>query len=87
VYFQLYNPSVTRQYANRDPEEEAVRAFRLFVGDESSGKIGLRSLRRVCKEIGQNIGDEELQAMIDEFDEDQDGYCTPLYIFLYIFAL
>lgn len=65
---------MTRQYANRDPDEEALRAFKLFVGEDSSGKIGLRSLRRVCKEIGQNIGDEELQAMIDEFDEDQDGY-------------
>ena len=66
---------MTRQYACRDPEEEALRAFKLFTGDDSSGKIGLRNLRRISKEIGQNIGDEELQAMIDEFDEDQDGYC------------
>ena len=66
---------MTRQYACRDPEEEALRAFKLFAGDDSSGKIGLRNLRRISKEIGQNIGDEELQAMIDEFDEDQDGYC------------
>lgn len=65
---------MTRKYSERDPEEEALRAFRLFVGEESSGKIGLRNLRRVCKDIGQNIGDEELQAMIDEFDEDQDGF-------------
>ena len=65
---------MTRKYSERDPEEEAVRAFKLFVGGDSSGKIGLRNMRRVCKEIGQNMGDEELQAMIDEFDEDQDGY-------------
>ena len=65
---------MTRKYSERDPEEEASRAFDLFVGGDSSEKIGLRNLRRVCKEIGQNVSDEELQAMIDEFDDDQDGY-------------
>ena len=65
---------MTKKYKDRDPEEEALRAFRLFVGEDSSGKISVRSLRRVCKEIGQNINDEELQAMVDEFDEDSDGF-------------
>ena len=64
---------MTKKYKERDPEEEALRAFQLFVGDDSTGKISLRCLRRVCKEIGQNINDEELQAMVDEFDEDNDG--------------
>jgi centrin-3 len=33
----------------------------------------LRNLKRVAKEIGEQIDDEELQAMIEEFDLDQDG--------------
>jgi centrin-3 len=40
---------------------------------EGTGKIGLRNLRRVSKEIGETLEDDELQAMIDEFDLDQDG--------------
>ena len=70
--------------------DEIRRAFQLF-DDDNTGKISLRNLRRVAKEIGDRLEDDELcvsralhlshyansypfrQAMIDEFDLDQDG--------------
>ena len=30
-------------------------------------------MKRVARELGENLSEEELQAMIDEFDRDQDG--------------
>jgi centrin-3 len=30
-------------------------------------------MRRISRELGENLSDDELQAMIDEFDADQDG--------------
>ena len=31
----------------------------------------VKNLRRVARELGEQLSDEELQAMIDEFDKDQ----------------
>uniref|UniRef100_UPI00358E67ED centrin-3-like isoform X9 n=1 Tax=Myxine glutinosa TaxID=7769 RepID=UPI00358E67ED len=64
---------MTEKLLTRDPTEELARAFRLF--DESgTGHISLRDLRRVTRELGEDVPDEELRSMIDEFDTDGDGY-------------
>ena len=63
---------VTDWMLARDPQEEIFKAFRLF-DDDDSGKISLRKLRHVARELGETMTDEELRAMIDEFDKDGDG--------------
>ena len=49
-----------------------MKAFRLF-DDEEKGKISFRNLKRVAKELGETMTDEELMEMIEEADRDGDG--------------
>ena len=72
IVFDDFLDIMTEKIRNRDPVEEILKAFKLF-DEDGTGKVSLRNLKRVARELGENLSDDELQAMIDEFDKDQDG--------------
>lgn len=72
IEFQDFLELMTVKMAERDPREEIMKAFRLF-DDDQTGKISLKNLKRVARELGETMTDEELQEMIDEADRDGDG--------------
>ena len=37
------------------------------------GKISFRNLKRITRELGENLTEEELREMIEEADRDGDG--------------
>jgi len=72
ITFHDFMELMTVKMSEKDSREEILKAFRLF-DDDSTGKISFRNLKRVARELGETITDEELQEMIDEADRDGDG--------------
>ncbi|XP_012370815.1 calcium-binding protein 1-like [Octodon degus] len=70
--FSDFLTMMTQKMSEKDTKEEILKAFKLFDDDET-GTISFRILKRVAKELGENLTDEEPQEMIDEADRDGDG--------------
>lgn len=70
--FPQFQTVMAQKILARDPREEILRAFELF-DEGGKGKINLGDLRRVARELGEGLEEEELAAMIEEFDLDGDG--------------
>lgn len=67
-----FQAEAARRIFGRDPQEEISRAFALFDQD-GKGRIDLEDLRRVAHELGEGLQEEELRAMIEEFDIRGEG--------------
>lgn len=72
ISFADFLQVMTVKMAEKDSNEEILKAFRLF-DDDDTGKISFKNLKRVAKELGENLNDEELREMLDEADLDGDG--------------
>jgi centrin-3 len=75
ISFDEFIDIMTEKFSERNPKEEAIMAFDLF-DEDKKGKINLKNLKKAVKEINENLTENELKAIIDEFDTDNDGYIT-----------
>jgi centrin-3 len=72
VSFDTYLEIMTDVASRRDPQEEMKKAFTLFAGEK--GLISVQDLKRVCKQLGEKMSEEELGAMVAEFDRWVGGW-------------
>lgn len=64
-----YVCALTLTQSDKDSREDVNKVFNLF-DDDNSGKISLRNLKRVAKELGETMSDAELLEMIERADAD-----------------
>jgi len=66
---------MTAKMSDRDTKEDLQKVFKLFLGDDDkSDRIALKHLKRVARELNENMSDDELNEMIVRADLDRDGY-------------
>ncbi len=63
---------MTARVSNKDTREDLKKVFHLF-DDEKTGYISMKNLKRVIRDLGENIDEQELQEMIEKADADHDG--------------
>lgn len=74
IDFDEFIDMMTAKMSDRDTKEDLQKVFRLFLGDdEKADKIALKHLKRVARELNENMSDEELNEMIARADLDRDG--------------
>jgi centrin-1 len=72
IEFDEFLHLMTARISEKDSREDIGKVFKLF-DDEKTGYIGIKNLRRIAKELGETMDDNELQEMIDRADTDNDG--------------
>merc|ERR1712151_561409 len=65
IEFPEFLEMMTGKMGEKDTKEEIMKVFKLFDND-STGKVSFSNLKRVAKELGENMTEEELQDMIQQ---------------------
>lgn len=63
---------MTKRVNDKDTRVNIAKIFALY-DDERTGYISIKNLRRIAQELGETIGEEELQELITRADTDGDG--------------
>ena len=74
IDFDEFIDMMTAKMSDKDTREDLKKVFDLFLGDdEKADKIELKHLKRVAKELNENMTKDELNEMITRADTDRDG--------------
>ena len=69
--FEEYMDVMIDKDENKDPETEMKKAFKVLC-EEGMDKITMKSLSKICVDLGEKIDEEELQEMINEANKEQE---------------
>merc|ERR1711874_70476 len=72
VDFEEFLKSITDKLGDKETRAGIQKIFNLF-DEDKTGTISLRNLKRVSKELGETMTDEELREMLERADGDGDG--------------
>jgi centrin-1 len=70
--FEEFLDLMVNRVSRKDTKQDIRKIFNLF-DEEKTGYITIKTLKKVIKDLGENIDESELQEMIQKADLDKDG--------------
>ena len=65
ISFDDFVDAINDKLGDKESKEGIRRIFGLFIDDPNAETITLSSLKKISKELGENISDEELKYMLE----------------------
>merc|ERR1712014_179655 len=75
INFDDFLDAITAKLGDKETRDGIGKIFNLF-DDDKTGSISLKNLKRVSKELGETMSEEELREMIERADSNGDGCIT-----------
>ena len=75
IDFEHFIELMTARFSERDTREDILKVFKLF-DDGGEGYIDIMGLKKISKELGENMDENELIEMIERADTDGDNRVT-----------
>ena len=72
INFDQFLDAITDKLGNKETREGIYRIFQLF-DDEKTGHIHIHNLRRVAKELGETMSQDELKEMLERAASNGDS--------------
>jgi centrin-1 len=64
VDFESFTNAINEKLGDKETKDGIRRIFTLFIDDPYSESININSLKKIAKELGENMSPEELQDML-----------------------
>merc|ERR1719171_1422855 len=75
INFDEFLDAITAKLGDKETRDGIQKIFNLF-DDDKTGYISIKNLKRVAKELGETMSEEELREMIERADSNGDGQIT-----------
>lgn len=75
IEFPDFLDMMTARISENNTKEDLERVFKLFDNDRTQ-EITVENLKRVARQLGEDISDEELKEIVQRADLDGDGRLT-----------
>ncbi|OXB71740.1 UNVERIFIED_CONTAM: hypothetical protein H355_007869 [Colinus virginianus] len=72
IDFEEFLDAITSKLGDKESREGIQKIFNLF-DDDRTGTITLKNLKRVARELGETMSEDELREMLERADSNGDG--------------